>query len=546
LSAEPEAARPDSTSPESTSPEQGGSAEKGASPDQELGGPYSRYVLGVLVLVYVLNFLDRQIITILAEDIKRDLGISDAEIGFLYGTAFAVFYAVFGIPLGRLADVWSRRSLIAVGLSFWSAMTAVSGMARTFGQLAAARIGVGVGEASASPAAFSMLSDSFPPRLRATVLAIYSSGVYIGAGLGILIGGQVVDRWNSAFPSGGAPFGLAGWQAAYLAVGLPGLLLAIWVRTLREPVRGAADGYAVKQEDHPFQQFFLELRAVVPPLTLWYLARAGAGRRGVVINLLIAAGIAVVAALLAWLTGSTAQWVALGVGVYAAASWMQGLSLRDRPAATLILRTASLRDMAIGFSLLAFTGYGIGGWTPAFFIRIHGEESARVGNLVGSTAAIAGMIGVTLGGVIADALRRRSPGGRLLMGMVVAVLPVPLGIWMLSVPDANSAYMINVPLTMLSAMWIGAGASTVQDLVLPRMRSMASAFYILVITFIGFALGPYGIGRLSDALGDLPAAMRWSLVMNILAVVFLARAMRGVGRDEDSLRERARAAGESV
>jgi MFS family permease len=477
-----------------------------ASPD--LGGRYSRYVLGVLVLVYVLNFLDRQIITILAEDIKRDLGISDAEIGFLYGTAFAVFYAVFGIPLGRLADVWSRRSLIALGLGFWSAMTAVSGLARSFGQLAGARIGVGVGEASASPAAFSMLSDSFPPRLRATVLAIYSSGIYIGAGLGILIGGQIVERWNNAFPAGDAPLGLAGWQAAYLAVGIPGLLLAIWVRTLREPSRGAADGITTEQVPDPFRHFFLELRAVVPPFTLWHLARSGAGRRGVGINLLIASGIAALAVVLTWLTGSPAQWAALGVGVYAAASWMQGLSLRDRPAAALILRSASLRDMAIGFSLLAFTGYGVGGWTPAFFIRVHGEEAARVGTIVGLTAAIAGLIGVTLGGVIADAMRRRSPGGRLKMGVVVALLPVPLAIWMLSTPDTTTAYLVNVPL--------------------------------------GFALGPYTIGRLSDVLRDLPAAMRWSLVVNVFAVFFLSKAMLRLSRDEDTLHERARAVGEPV
>ena len=107
----------------------------------ELGDGYSRYVLAVLVVVYVLNFLDRNIITILAEDIKADLGMSDSQIGFLYGTAFAVFYAVFGIPLGRLADVWNRRSLISVGLAFWSLMTAVSGLARSFSQLAGARIG---------------------------------------------------------------------------------------------------------------------------------------------------------------------------------------------------------------------------------------------------------------------------------------------------------------------------------------------------------------------------------------------------------------------
>jgi MFS family permease len=182
---------------------------------------YARYVLGVLVLVYVFNFLDRQIVSILAERIRADLGVTDAQLGFLYGTAFAVFYALFGIPLGRLADVWDRRRLIALGLTGWSVMTAVSGLARNFTQLAAARIGVGIGEASATPAAFSLLSDYFPASRRATALAIYSSGIYVGAGIGLGIGGLVVERWDAAFGAT-PPFGFHGWQVAFFVVGLPG------------------------------------------------------------------------------------------------------------------------------------------------------------------------------------------------------------------------------------------------------------------------------------------------------------------------------------
>jgi MFS family permease len=171
---------------------------------------YANYVLFILTIVYVFNFIDRQILSILAEDIKKDLGLADAQIGFLYGTAFAVFYAIFGIPLGRLADIWVRKSLISVGLSFWSLMTALSGTSRGFGSLAGFRIGVGVGESSASPAAFSMLGDYFPPRLRATAVAIYSSGVYIGAGIGLFLGGLIVGNWNERYGGGTAPFGLAG------------------------------------------------------------------------------------------------------------------------------------------------------------------------------------------------------------------------------------------------------------------------------------------------------------------------------------------------
>jgi MFS family permease len=518
--------------------------EKTGSP--QVGGAYSKYVLAVLVLVYILNFLDRQIITILAEDIKADLGISDAEIGFLYGTAFAVFYAIFGIPLGRLADVWNRRTLIALGLGFWSAMTAVSGLAHNFGQLAAARIGVGVGEASATPAAFSMLTDSFSPRVRATVLAIYSSGIYIGAGLGIFIGGQIVERWDAAFGGGGAPFGLVGWQAAYLAVGIPGLLVAIWVRTLREPRRGAADGVYTAEEPHPFREFARELRAVVPPFTLLHLWRVGAGSRRLWINLAWAVGIGICATGLVFWSGDLLQWAALGVGLYAAVSWMRALALRDPTAASLIFRTASLRWAALGFSFLSFAGYGIGGWTPVFFRRIHEVGGAEAGTVLGLTAAAAGLLGITLAGWIADRWRATSPVGRIDMGIIVSVVPIPLALWMLATPNTTLAYVINFPLSAFAAAWIGIGASTIQDLVLPRMRAIASAFYILLLTFIGLALGPYMIGKLSDGLGDLATAMRIALFANVLAAAFLLLLRRHLARDEATLLERAQAAGEQV
>ena len=160
-------------------------AQPATTPDETPSqGAYPHYVLGVLTLVYVLNFVDRQILSILNDEIKRDLGLRDSEMGFLYGTAFAVFYALFGIPLGKLADVWTRRTLISVSLAFWSAATAISGLARNFTELAAARIGVGIGEAGATPAAFSLLTDYYPSSRRATVLAIYSGGIYLGAGLG--------------------------------------------------------------------------------------------------------------------------------------------------------------------------------------------------------------------------------------------------------------------------------------------------------------------------------------------------------------------------
>ena len=253
---------------------------------------YAWYVLGVLFFVYVLNFIDRQIISILAEDIKRDLNLRDEDLGFLYGTAFGVFYALFGIPLGRLADNWHRVRLMTLGLALWSTMTALSGFARSGTALAGARIGVGIGEASASPSAYSLISDWFPKRLRATALAIYSAGLYVGGGISLGIGVLIVRGRNEAYPAGG-PLALTGWQAAFLIVGMPGLMLALLVATLREPVRGQSEGLpAPPPHPAPFTAFLQELVTIVPPLTL--IGAAQGGTRAFLTNI---TGLAVIAGL---------------------------------------------------------------------------------------------------------------------------------------------------------------------------------------------------------------------------------------------------------
>ena len=219
----------------------------------------ARLAIAVLTAVYVLNYLDRQILSILAEDVKRDLALTDAQMGFLYGTAFAVFYAVFGLPLGRLADTWTRTLVIAGGLALWSVTTAASGLARTFGQLAAARFVVGVGEASSNPASFSLITDYVEPERRASAMAVYQTGLYIRSGLGLGIGGLVVERWDRAWSGAGAPFGLHGWQVAFFVVGLPGLVLAPLVARLREPVRGRLDGAVAPNAPHPLRETCHEL-----------------------------------------------------------------------------------------------------------------------------------------------------------------------------------------------------------------------------------------------------------------------------------------------
>jgi MFS family permease len=496
---------------------------------------YAWYALGVLTLVYVFNFLDRQILAILAEDIKADLALSDGQIGFLYGTAFAVFYAVFGIPLGRLADVWTRRTVISIGLASWSLMTAVSGFARTFAQLGAARIGVGIGEASASPAAFSLLSDYFPPERRATVMAVYSSGLYVGAGIGLFIGGVVVDAWNAAWPEGGAPLGLAGWQAAFLVVGTPGLLMALWVRTLREPVRGGLGAGAAgvaSAELRPAAVFLRELATVVPPLTVVSLWRAGAGPGGVAANAAIAVGLfALAACVTAWI-GDPVQWYALAAGLYATASWLQNLALGDRATFDVMVRTRTFRTSLVGFSLLAFGSYSVGFWTVPYFLRAFELRAAEAGTALGLFAAVGGWLGATLGGVAADAWRRRAHGGRLYFCIVAAVLPMPFVITLVRTDSLALAYAMAFFAQVANGAWLGAAISTVQDLVPARMRAVAGAVYLLMLTFVGLALGPYTVGRLSEATGSLGGAIETALLANAAAIAMFAAALRTLAQDE--------------
>ncbi|MFQ5527015.1 MAG: spinster family MFS transporter [Thermoanaerobaculia bacterium] len=515
---------------------------------------YPSYVLAVLVLVYIFNFIDRQILSILAEEIKADLGLSDASLGFLFGTAFAVFYAIFGIPLGRLADIWNRKNVIAIGLFAWSAMTALSGTARGFASLAAYRIGVGIGESSASPAAFSMLGDYFPPRRRATAVAVYSSGVFIGSGIGMFLGGWIVDAWNRAFPAGG-PLGLVGWQAAFFGVGLPGLAMAVWVWTLREPVRGASEGLPVRHEHpHPFRELVRELAAILPPLTAVSVARGHLGARGLAFNLAVAAACALSAWGLIALTGDHTQWIALAIGLYAFFSWLQGLAARDRPAFVLIYRSRAMVFGMLGFGFMSFVGYGMGFWFAPYFIRTFDTGIAEVGTALGLVTAVAGWMSVSSGGIFSDWLKARNPRARLLVGMGTAVVAASSAHVFLNAARLSSAYILVFVFQLSTAFWIGSAVALANEIVIPRLRGSASAFYLLSMTFVGLALGPYTIGKLSDRFAQagmsaaeaLHRALVFATVAYGIAFVCFWIASHHVQREESTRLERARAAGEPV
>ncbi len=319
-----------------------------------------RLLLWTLLTVYIFNFLDRQIVTILAEPIKRDLGLSDTQLGLLTGLAFALFYALLGIPIARYADrpTSNRVGLISVSLVLWSGMTALCGMAQNFSQLLLARVGVGVGEAGCTPAAHSLISDMVPAERRASAIAFYGLGIPIGGLIGMILGGFLADT--------------VGWRQAFLVVGLPGLALAafVWV-VLREPRHGS---------------IAVALRTGIPAparMATGEALREVLGNRAFVL-LAIAASFAaflsygkgVWAAIFFMRThglsaSQTGLWLGLGLGIAGVVGTWGGGWIADRFGRT--NRRHILTGPAIGMAIAApllFVGYSMSDWRLALSLMI--------------------------------------------------------------------------------------------------------------------------------------------------------------------------------
>src|SRR5690242_6845565 len=198
------------------------------------------YALFVLMLCYTLSYVDRQILAFLVEPLKTEFAVGDMKIGLLQGVYFAIFYTFVGLPMGWLADRYNRRNIVALGVLFWSVMTALSGAARSFVVLAFARMGVGVGEATTNPCVFSIIPDLFPKERLSTAFSVYMMGIQLGSGLALIIGGVVVQAVMQMPPTQIPVLGtLSPWRLTFLVVGLPGLLLTLLVFTFREPARRA-------------------------------------------------------------------------------------------------------------------------------------------------------------------------------------------------------------------------------------------------------------------------------------------------------------------
>jgi predicted MFS family arabinose efflux permease len=340
--------------------------------------------------------------------------------------------------------------------------------------------------------------------------------------------------------------GLVGWQAAFLAVGIPGLLLALWVATLREPARGAMDGVPTHGSPTPFRAFGKDLTMIVPPLTL-----IGAWQRGptaFAINIGFAAAIAIFAWWMISLTGNFPQWVAVGIGYYAVFSWACTLRAHDPATFRLIWGTPAFICTTLGYGLVALAAYGLAFWSAPYAETVLGLPKQELAFILGANGAASGFIGVILGGRMADALRARNPAGRILMiifGVVAPIIPIWIGY---TTENSTLFYTMNFLAGMFGATALGAAAATTQDLVLPRMRGTATAAFFLGTTLVGLSFGPYMVGQISDLagtmvggklVGDLRTGILSLIGVAPIALALLLYAYRAVPRAEATIVERA-------
>jgi MFS family permease len=500
------------------------------------------FALVLMATANLFNYLDRQIVSILAQSIKADLRLDDADLGFILGTAFAVFYSVVGIAMGRISDFLPRKKLMAFGVALWSVMTALGGAAGSFATLAFARIGVGVGEAVANPCSNSLLADMFPKENRAAVLGANLSGTFLGGASAMVLGGVFLQFWGdmcTSLPWAGA-CSVKPWQAALYAVGLTGLPLALLILLIREPARPQPEDLTVGEV------VSREVGAALPPFTFLALHRLG-GRPALLRNLTLTAGLIAVALLLYWVTGDKAQWAAFAFGAYAVMTWGQVQSLRDRPLFALTYGDRTFVMAAGATALIACIGGAVGVWSAPYAMRTFDKTPTEIGLSLGLIAALGGFVGVLIGGYMTDRWRARDL--RAPMGMLALALSgiIPGIVVLLATRDFTMFLVAKFFIGVFSGLWGGATAALMQDLVLPRMRGAASAAYSLVAIVVASGIGPYWAGKVSVLTGSLNAGILSILLLAPLAYLLIWLVSRRLSDETPEARMvLARSAGESI
>ncbi|WEK48282.1 MAG: MFS transporter [Candidatus Andeanibacterium colombiense] len=519
------------------------------------------YALTLVSAAQALSLLDRQILSILGPSIIKDLGIGGAELGLLYGTVFALFYALFSLPLGRLVDGWVRTKLLGICLLAWSVSAGMAAFANGFAMLALSRLGVGVGEGATQPAANSIIFDEFPREQRGTAMAALGIAVALGLGLSMTLGGVVAQWWDTHYATAG---GFRGWQVAFVVAALPGLPLAWLIWRMKEPKRGAMDGIVTPPDPAPFRASAAVLGAVTPGANWIALWQRNAGAKQWTINL---AGLAVIVATCVAMTRLTQgfsprppiealglsldphvmQWFVAGFGAFVILNLFQSLKLTDKPTYAVVMSPSLVLLMVVG-GLQTAINYGVMGFTPTFLVTHYGLSQAETGLQFGLLSAALGIVGPIVAGPLSDWLTRRLGGkGRVLLTVVSLGISPFFGIWAYSAGDAGSFYWRFSVYSLILTLWLPPIYSLMYDLVLPRMRGITSSTYIIISTLLGLGMGPYFVGIVADRTkGDFGTAIMSINFVAPIIVVLLAIVFFRIVKDENSMMDRARSGGEAV
>ncbi len=511
------------------------------------------WALALVALTNAVSLLDRQILAILAPAIKADLKIGDAEMGLLFGTVFALFYALFSLPLGRLADGWVRTRLLTLSIAFWSIATAMGGFASGFAMLAASRLGVGIGEASAAPAGTSLIYDFWPKQRRGFVMAVLASAIALGIGGSLILGGVAANWWDVNHVGSA----LKGWQFAFLVASVPGLILALAMSTLKEPVRGGMDGILTPHDPAPFAASGKVLAAVIPGFNWLALRRAGAGWPFWKLNLGALLLIALAMAALTHFTTALSprppldfgavkinphllQWLVTGFGLFVIVNLLQDMALRDNQAFRVIAGSPTLiMAMTVGM-LQSVINYGMMAFNPSFLMRYYHLSMKDTALQFGLVAATMGILGPLFWGPFSDWLHQRLPGaGRASTSLFCMALSPIMSFWVYHAPDSISFYWRFVAYSLVLTGWMPPLYAIIYDQVLPRMRGITGSLYLMMATIGGLGVGPYVVGLLSDATGDLRTAMLSINAVAIPITLLMLLVSRRAGRDEAALMKRA-------
>lgn len=509
--------------------------------------------LALVALVNAVSLLDRQILAILAPAIKADLKVGDAEMGLLYGTVFALFYALFSLPLGRLADGWIRTRLLTIAIAFWSAATALGGFASGFAMLVLSRLGVGIGEAAAAPTGTSLIYDFWPKHRRGFVMAVLASAIALGLGSSLILGGVAANWWQETYGEAG----LKGWQFAFLVASIPGFLLAAAIWFLPEPERGRMDGMFSPPDPAPFAASARVLGAVVPGFNWLALVRRRAGSATWRFNLISLMVIVLAMVALVHLTRTFAprpalefgpvaldphvlQWSVTGFGLYVLVNLMQNMAIEDAQAFRVITRSPTLIMAIMVGALQSVINYGMMSFNPSFLMRYYDLSMKDTALQFGLVSAAMGIAGPLFWGPFSDWLHVRFPGaGRAWISLLCMALSPIMSFWVYWAPEASGFYWRFVAYSLVLTGWMPPLYAIIYDQVLPRMRGMTGSLYLLSVTVLGLGIGPYAVGVISDATGNLRAAMLSINTVAIPLTLLMLLIARRAARDEASLVERA-------